>query len=391
MAHEDRDLLPLGSTFDVARRGYDRRQVDEHLDRLDADLRILAADRDAAVARAAELGKQVENQRAQLISNERDMARLASAPATMEGMTERLQRMLRLAQDEASEIRARAETEASEMMARAEADGGALRDRYQRLIADIDDRRADMEDEHRSLMEKAQAEAGTIIAEATNLARQADAKAAARRQQVEEDFDIAMSARRADAMRVLAEQEATSRAQAHRRVAEATAEANRRLREATEFSTRMLAKAQADVDRLRTMRARIALQLRQVRSVLAEVTEAIEPLSDEHQADEHQADEHQADEHQADEHQADERQPGGSAAEGPNAVVGNSAWPADESTEESVAGTRRTAGPAEATRPMAVTGSRSAADVDADDDDPDDETTRAIPNSRTHPVAAHHR
>src|SRR5829696_27120 len=122
MGHEDRDLLPLGSTFDVVRRGYERGQVDEHLDRLDADLRILAADRDAAVARASELAKQLENQRAQLIVNERELARLAAMPTTMEGMSERLQRMLRLAQEEATEIRAQAEADAAEQMARAEAD-----------------------------------------------------------------------------------------------------------------------------------------------------------------------------------------------------------------------------------------------------------------------------
>jgi hypothetical protein len=98
---------------------------------------------------------------------------------------------------------------------------------------------------------------------------------------VEEDFDIAMSSRRTVAMRALAEQEATSKAEAERRVASATEEANRRLREATEKSTRMVAEAEAEVGRLRSVRARISMQLRQVRSVLAEATDAIEPLTDE--------------------------------------------------------------------------------------------------------------
>jgi DivIVA domain-containing protein len=275
----------MGSTFDTVRRGYDRAQVDEHLDRLDADLRILTADRDAAVARAAELAKQVENQRIQLINNERDMARLAAAPPSMEDMGDRLQRMLRLAQDEAAEIRARAETEASELMVRAEADGGVLRDRYQKLLAELDSRRAAMENEHRSLMERSKAEANKIVSEATERSRQAEAEATARREQVEEDFDIAMSARRTEAMRALAEQEATSKAEAERRVASATEEANRRLREATEASTRMVAKAEAEVDRLHTLRARVSLQLRQVRSVLAEAIEAVEPRPDEQPPD----------------------------------------------------------------------------------------------------------
>src|SRR5215211_3504842 len=277
MAHQDRDLLPLGSDFDVVRRGYDRGQVDEHLDRLDADVRILAADRDAAVARAAELAKQVENQRAQIVNGERELARMAAAPANMESMSERLQRMLRLAQDEATEIRARAETETAEMMARAEADGGALRDRYQRLIAELEERRAGLEAEQSAVLEQARAEANKIVTEATEQARQIEAESAARRQQVEEDFDIAMSARRTKAMRALAEQEATSKAEAERRVTAATSEANRRLREATEASQSMVVGARAEADRLRALRDQVSAQLRQVRSVLAEATEAFEP------------------------------------------------------------------------------------------------------------------
>jgi hypothetical protein len=111
----------------------------------------------------------------------------------------------------------------------------------------------------------------------------ADAKAAARRQQVEEDFDIAMAARRNDAMEVLAEQEATSKAEADRRVRDATTEANRRLREATERSSRLVAEAEARVDRLRMLRARISRQLLDVRSILAEATDTIEPPPEEHE------------------------------------------------------------------------------------------------------------
>ena len=69
MGREDRELVPLGSAFDVVRRGYDRSQVDEHLERVDADLRILAADRDAAVAKAAELSKQVDRKSTRLNSS----------------------------------------------------------------------------------------------------------------------------------------------------------------------------------------------------------------------------------------------------------------------------------------------------------------------------------
>ncbi|MER2092336.1 MAG: M protein, partial [Saccharopolyspora rectivirgula] len=115
---DDRDLLPLGSGFDLARKnGYDRAQVDEHLERLDAEIRLLTADRDAAVSQANDLSKQLEAARSEIESLRGQVERLAKPPTTMEGLSERLQRMLRLAQDEANDIRARAEEDAAQTRA----------------------------------------------------------------------------------------------------------------------------------------------------------------------------------------------------------------------------------------------------------------------------------
>ena len=46
-------------SFDVVLRGYDRNQVAETIERLEADFRIAIADRDAAVARSADLASQL--------------------------------------------------------------------------------------------------------------------------------------------------------------------------------------------------------------------------------------------------------------------------------------------------------------------------------------------
>jgi DivIVA domain-containing protein len=285
MGREDRELVPLGSAFDVARRGYDRSQVDEHLERVDADLRILAADRDAAVAKAAELSKQVDNQRIQIHSLQVELDRSSAPPTTIEGLSERLARMLRLAQDEAADIRARAETETAEAIAAAEADAGALRDRYQRLLKELDERRVQMEAEHQKVMVKANTEAERMVSETTEQVRKLDEDAAARRQQVEEDFDIAMAARRTEAMELLAEQEAASKLDSERRVRDATAEANRRLQDATERAQRILGSAQHKVDGLLTIRAKIAGQLREARSMLAAAAVELEPLPEEEPAE----------------------------------------------------------------------------------------------------------
>ena len=131
---DDRDLVPLGSGFDIVKRGYDRAQVEDHLERLDSDLRLLAADRDAAVSQTSDLARQLEAARSEISELRNQVERQSLPPTTLEGLSERLQRMLRLAQDEANEIKARAEAEGGHTRAKAEADAGVLRQRYETLI-----------------------------------------------------------------------------------------------------------------------------------------------------------------------------------------------------------------------------------------------------------------
>ncbi|AOS62309.1 coiled-coil domain-containing protein [Actinoalloteichus hymeniacidonis] len=301
---DDRDLLPLGSGFETVRRGgYNRAQVDEHLERLDTDLRILAADRNAALSQATDLARQLEATRAEVEALHSQVERLNQPPTSLEGMSERLQRMLRLAQEEANEIRSRAETDVADIKARSEAEITELRNHYDRLIAENENRRQEMESEHRELLDKGrrdteralaegQAEATRLVTEADRARKAADEESEARRIKVDEDFEIAMSARRTDAMRALAEQEAHSKAEAERRVREATHEANRRLqeataeshrrvREATEESNRRVSKAQNQVETLRKHRARLAEQVRTINGLLADSLPLIQRFEEE--------------------------------------------------------------------------------------------------------------
>ena len=119
---DDRDLLPsLGSSqFDVVRRGYDRDQVDDTIDALQADMQILAADRDATTSQAGALVQALDSARREIGELHGQLHRASRAPINTRGMSERLQRMLRLAQDEAAEIRARAESVAAQTQARAQ-------------------------------------------------------------------------------------------------------------------------------------------------------------------------------------------------------------------------------------------------------------------------------
>ncbi|MDQ3403724.1 MAG: DivIVA domain-containing protein, partial [Actinomycetota bacterium] len=150
---EERDLVPLGAGFDITKRGYSRAQVEEHLERVDAELQLLHADRNAAVSQAADLAKQLEAGRTEVAELRGQVQRLSLPPTTLEGLSERLQRMLRLAQEEATETRTRAETEASHIRADAETAATALRQRYDKQLAELDARRTAMEAEHRGVVE----------------------------------------------------------------------------------------------------------------------------------------------------------------------------------------------------------------------------------------------
>ncbi|MGH4014741.1 MAG: hypothetical protein ACRDSL_12605 [Pseudonocardiaceae bacterium] len=69
---------------------------------------------------------------------------------------------------------------------------------------------------------EARQQAEQIVGQAEQRAAELDAESATQRRQVEEDFEITMSARRSETMHTLAEQEATSRSEAARRIDEAT-------------------------------------------------------------------------------------------------------------------------------------------------------------------------
>src|SRR3954447_26372535 len=95
------DHLPApGSAFAITRRGYDSAQVDDYLRDIDAQLRMLAADRDAAVEQNAQLARQVNVAWAETDRLKGQVRRLSQAPESVEGMSERVQSMLKLAQDE---------------------------------------------------------------------------------------------------------------------------------------------------------------------------------------------------------------------------------------------------------------------------------------------------
>ena len=129
--------------FSAARRGYDRTQVDAQLDVLSAQLRAATSARHSALAQVEALSRKLEAgigdiQSARAVSTQHraeadelrgQVAALSTIPHTVDGMSERLQQMTRIAQDEVNDMRRRATTSAAHVLTRAQAEADKLRER----------------------------------------------------------------------------------------------------------------------------------------------------------------------------------------------------------------------------------------------------------------------
>jgi chromosome segregation ATPase len=271
----------MRSTFDVVRRGYDCTQVDYQLAQLRADLQIAVADRDAGAAQAAVLTQALEAARSEIDDLRAQIKRLAAPPTTIEGMSERVVRMLRSAQDEAAEITAQATKAAEAIRADVEREAGELRARYDQMLAEAQQRRATMEAEHERAIATARRQGEEIVAQAQQRAEQLEMDAAAHRRQVEEDFDITMSERRREAARKLAQEEMSSKTEAKRRVDEATDVARRLVTEADQTAVARIREATRQVEALRTLRRQIIGQLESVNVKLVDALRQLAPAQHE--------------------------------------------------------------------------------------------------------------
>ncbi|MDQ3825332.1 MAG: hypothetical protein M3325_06095, partial [Actinomycetota bacterium] len=154
------ELVPLHEPFETALRGFNRRQVLEHLESLDGRLAIVTADRDSALAQVAELAKALNDLRSEtdLLGHLRreaekataEMNRILTAPMAQVGA--RIQRIMELAEEEAGELKTRAQAEIAATKARADQDITELRARADNQIAAL---RASVSREAKSLIEHA--------------------------------------------------------------------------------------------------------------------------------------------------------------------------------------------------------------------------------------------
>lgn len=264
------ELVPLKTAFDKRWRGYAPDQVRTYVSRVEADIRLLIADRDAAVARAESLADQLEVARSEIADLRRHIDRICRTPVEPDALSERLERMTELAHEEAEEITTRARAASDQAWTTAHQAAAQLRRRSEHLVAELDRRRAEMEFEHRELVHRAHEQVETMTRQAEQRRRELDTQDAQLRTQVMADFEQAMAIRRAEAMRAVTEQRRT-----------ADAHAKKTILGATEHAQGIVADAQQRVDALRQQRDRIAEGLRTTQLLLTGTEPLLQPLPEE--------------------------------------------------------------------------------------------------------------
>lgn len=174
-------LEPVATgSFDIVIRGYEQSQVHDRLDSLGRELSVLQADRDASLARAEKLARDLAAAHAETESL-RASAQVAGAPS-FQSMGGRISNMLRLAEDEAADIRGVAQEE--QRLARTQLEAAAQECARLRTEAQDEAQRvlAEAHDQARRLVEQAQGdgqrECERMIAEAQQRVAELEAQAA---------------------------------------------------------------------------------------------------------------------------------------------------------------------------------------------------------------------
>lgn len=205
-----------GVAFDTVLRGYDRRQVDERLVVLRADLAN------------AEDGLRSAQQRASVVESELEQARAKLTQRSDTDMENsfgfRVERILRLAEAEAKQVRGRADKEANELLKQANADAEARRRQAEHDLAarieaaerDVVEREAAVAQRERQLEANSAAarrETDQLRAAARNEAevvrREARAEADALHTSAHTDAENLMASARAEADKMIADADLT--------------------------------------------------------------------------------------------------------------------------------------------------------------------------------------
>ncbi|KDN20950.1 coiled-coil domain-containing protein [Amycolatopsis rifamycinica] len=258
-------LLPLRREYTQAWHGFDRNEVRQYLDHVEAQLRRVLSERDAAAAQAAAATREVEAVRQQVAALEARVEELKKPPERLEDLDERMQRTVTLAQARADEIIKRAEVAAEKTWASSTEASTKLRERYSKLVAELDKQADLLHSEHEAALAETRAEVQRLTVEAAQRRELLDNEAERKRRKLEREFEASQAAQKAALEKHIADQRTASKNQAERRLAEATAEAKRRLDEATAEAKRRLDEATTQAAQRTTAANRKVERLAEIR------------------------------------------------------------------------------------------------------------------------------
>ncbi len=255
---DDDDLVPLHQPFDRALRGFHRRQVLEHLESLDGRIAMVAADRDAALAQVAELSKVLNHLSSEggLLEHLRREAEKANSQvehmleSPMAEASARIQRVMRLAEEEAAELKARAEGEIAAERAHVDQEIAELKARADQEITRL---RARVSSETESLFEHTKRQCDRLEADS------------ARRLAVAEQ----------DAAQAIARRDSEASARIRGRERRSIAGLHLMLQTVGDQLTTRISAVERDEAALRELRAPVATEVTALEALRAEVTAAL--------------------------------------------------------------------------------------------------------------------
>jgi chromosome segregation ATPase len=280
MASEQDGLIPLRREYEQAWHGFDRTQVRQYLDHVEMQLTRIIAERDSAVAQAKTLSREVENSRSEILKLRSRVDELMKPPERLEDLDERMQRSVQLASARADEILSSAKVASEEHWTATAEVSKKLRERYEKLFAELENHGNALHSEHETSLKTTQAEVRELTVHATKRREQLDAQAENKRRTIEREFEASMAAQRAELSKHIADQQTASKQQAERRIAEATAEAKKRTEEAEEAARTRIAEAKREAERVTTEAVIEVKRLAKIREeVSTQLTAASEALT----------------------------------------------------------------------------------------------------------------
>ncbi|HEV7646814.1 MAG TPA: hypothetical protein VGP26_01515 [Actinophytocola sp.] len=254
-------------SFTVARHGYERTQVRAHLRALTEH--VQRADADAAEARqqVAELQGELEIARREVGALSERLDAFGRPDAETEESSARL---LEVAKSQAKEMTTRARAAAEDSWAAAEKASSELRERYRKMLAELDSQHAEIHATHKSIITTTREQADELTTVAERRRRELDAAAERDRVRIDREFSESVTARRASLERELT----------HRRDS-VMSEVDAKLRAADEEAQNRIATVKDQVKRLTEVRTELSERLRGTQELLARSVDLLKPAESE--------------------------------------------------------------------------------------------------------------